>query len=718
MKQYTLKYTNEKKLNIWLESFKELENKPILIQLFSGIADINYIKNITSSILEKLPSCTIIGASTNGEIVDDEILENSIVISMSIFENTQLKSISLDGNNYENIAHNISKNIIKDDTKCMIMFAGGIEFNANIVLKYLEKSSKNNIIITGGIAGDNKKFSTTYCIHNDNIIENGIVALTLSSKSLNIFTKYSLNWKPIGNEMIVTKADENTIYEIDNQPIKDVYAKYLGENILKHMPTSILEFPLMSEEMGVKTAKAMITTTKDGKGIIYGGSKFNNGDKVRFGVRSPELLIENAQDIYNDSLNHPIEGFFTYSYISNKIFKEELLKNNFSQLSKTAPLSGFFTYGEFFNISGKNKLLNLTTTFLGFSESDEIKDKKQKQSFINNDFSIDALTHLIDVTLKEKKDYEEKLLETNKSLSLKNRALNVSANAIVITDVNGNILWANNAYTELTGYTISDYLGKNPKKIVNSHMHDTRFFKNLWDTILSNKVWYGEINNKRKDGTIYREEMTITPMSNEYGVIEYFVAVKQDVTKRKVMEAKIEKLAFYDHLTGLANRKLLFDRLLKLQSISQRSGKYFAILFMDLDNFKPLNDECGHSAGDLLLKEVSKRLTKSVRKVDTVSRFGGDEFVILLSELHQEKSESKKIALNIASKIQKIISEPYLIAFNKNNNDISITHRCTVSMGVSMFLHSELSCEEMIIKADTAMYLAKKMGKDNIQYLD
>jgi diguanylate cyclase (GGDEF)-like protein/PAS domain S-box-containing protein len=474
----------------------------------------------------------------------------------------------------------------------------------------------------------------------------------------------------------------------------------------------------MGEELCTKIARAMVSSTKDGAGIIYGGGEFYDGEDVSFGVISPDLLIENAKRIYQNSLKHPIESFFTYSCVSNRVFSKELLKNNFSPLSKIAPISGFFTYGEFFHTANKNKLLNLTTTIIGLSENDNINKQIKHEEFINTNFAIDALTHLVDVTLQEKNDYAEKLFQTNKALKLKNKALNVSANAIVITDIQGNILWANNAYTELTGYTISDYLGKNPKNIVNSNMHNNEFFKNLWDTILSNRVWHGEIQNKRKDGTIYREEMTITPMSNEYGVIEYFVAVKQDITKRKVMEAEIEKLAFYDNLTGLANRKLLFDRLEKVQSLSQRSNKYFALLFLDLDNFKPLNDECGHSAGDLLLKETAKRLLSSVRKVDTISRFGGDEFVILLSELDKDKEIAKEIALNVAKKIKAKMSEPYSLTFKMNGAKMSIKHKCTASIGVSVFLSHELSCEEMMIKADTAMYMAKKMGKDSIKHLD
>jgi diguanylate cyclase (GGDEF)-like protein/PAS domain S-box-containing protein len=718
MKQYTHRYIDADNLDRWLDNFKYKSTDSILIQLFSGVVDTKHINSITSYILQKIPSCTIVGATSSGEIINDEIIDNSIIISLSIFESTQLKSIEMVGNDYENIANNISKEIICDDTKCIIMFADGIKFNPNMLLTHLQNSCRDDIIIMGGIAGDNNNFLKTYCIHNNFIFENGVVAVSLSNPNLKIFTDYSLNWKPIGTKMTITKSDKNILYEIDKKPIKDIYAKYLGKNILQNIPASILEFPLMGEELCTKIARAMVSSTKDGAGIIYGGGEFYDGEDVSFGVISPDLLIENAKRIYQNSLKHPIESFFTYSCVSNKVFSKELLKNNFSPLSKIAPISGFFTYGEFFHTANKNKLLNLTTTIIGLSENDNINKQIKHEEFINTNFAIDALTHLVDVTLQEKNDYAEKLFQTNKALKLKNKALNVSANAIVITDIQGNILWANNAYTELTGYTISDYLGKNPKNIVNSNMHNNEFFKNLWDTILSNRVWHGEIQNKRKDGTIYREEMTITPMSNEYGVIEYFVAVKQDITERKVMEAEIEKLAFYDNLTGLANRKLLFDRLEKVQSLSQRSNKYFALLFLDLDNFKPLNDECGHSAGDLLLKETAKRLLSSVRKVDTISRFGGDEFVILLSELDKDKEIAKEIALNVAKKIKAKMSEPYSLTFKMNGAKMSIKHKCTASIGVSVFLSHELSCEEMMIKADTAMYMAKKMGKDSIKHLD
>ena len=305
--------------------------------------------------------------------------------------------------------------------------------------------------------------------------------------------------------------------------------------------------------------------------------------------------------------------------------------------------------------------------------------------------------------------------QDTKLLELKDKILNIIANTVVITDINGNIQWANDAYTKLTGYSLEESVGINPRKLVNSNMENKKFFELLWSTILSGKVWHGEIKNRHKNGTIYDEEMTITPMMNDNNSIEFFIAVKQDITKRKKLEANIHKYAFYDNLTELPNRRLLADRFMTVQASSRRTNKYFAILFLDLDDFKPLNDTFGHSTGDLLLKEVALRLKKCVREIDTVSRFGGDEFVVLLQELGIDKDQSIEKTFSIAENIRKLLSKPYKLKLKKDKSyEFSIEHLCTTSIGALVLLNHECSFEEIIAKVDNAMYEAKKTGRNKI----
>ena len=193
--------------------------------------------------------------------------------------------------------------------------------------------------------------------------------------------------------------------------------------------------------------------------------------------------------------------------------------------------------------------------------------------------------------------------------------------------------------------------------------------------------------------------------------------LEDDIVQRKQMEEQVRELAFYDVLTHLPNRRLLNDRLSQTLLASKRSAFYGALMFMDLDNFKALNDKHGHSAGDLLLVEVASRLKGCVREIDTVARFGGDEFVVLLDELALGQQESMALAGVIAEKIRLALAEPYTLAIVREGTDaVTLGHRCTASIGVTLFIHSESSQDDILMRADTAMYQAKEQGRDRVQF--
>jgi len=559
------------------------------------------------------------------------------------------------------------------------------------------------------------------------------------------------------------------------------------------------------------------------------------------------------------------------------------------------------------------------------------------------------------------------------AMRVKDSALNATANGIIITDVNGRIEWFNQSFSRLTGYSQNEILGHNPSALVKSDKQASSFYRDMWETILANKVWHGEIINRKKDGSLYNEEMTITPIINNFGKIVNFVAVKQDISERKAaaialarseeqarlaisasntaiwdydiaankvhlsegwsrflggesykttssieeliqlvpederemvqskyveaikgynnskyqvthrvkksdgdyiwiistgsvtergqnghairmlgthrnitqqklaedtlreneqklrglyelsplgialtdmngryiefnaafqkicgyskveinaldqwkltpeiymeeenrqlealqktgyygpyekqyirkdgrlvpiqlngmlvtgkdkqkyiwsivediserkqMEAKVHQLAFYDTLTKLPNRRLMEDRLRQIMSASKRSGRYAALMLLDMDNFKPLNDKHGHAAGDLLLVEVANRLKSCVREVDTVSRFGGDEFIVMLSELDEDMEKSSAQAGIIAEKILSALSQTYFVSvFKDTNAEKIVEHHCTSSIGVTLFLGHNHSQQEILRQADLAMYRAKESGRNQIHF--
>ena len=205
------------------------------------------------------------------------------------------------------------------------------------------------------------------------------------------------------------------------------------------------------------------------------------------------------------------------------------------------------------------------------------------------------------------------------------------------------------------------------------------------------------------------------PIKNKNGGVEKLMGITEDITERKKAEELVRNFAFYDTLTQLANRRLLNDRLRQAMATSKRSGRYGAVMFLDLDNFKPLNDTHGHDMGDLLLIEVAHRITRCVREIDTVARFGGDEFVVILSELDVDKELSIAQAGIIAEKIRIALAEPYLLIRKQDDNtESTVEHHCTASIGVVLFINHETSPEDALKWSDMAMYKAKDDGRNTV----
>lgn len=287
---------------------------------------------------------------------------------------------------------------------------------------------------------------------------------------------------------------------------------------------------------------------------------------------------------------------------------------------------------------------------------------------------------------------------------------------VATTDVNGTITYVNQSLCDISGYAPDELIGQN-HRMLKSGIHTEAFFQDMYQTLSAGKVWSGEVCNRAKDGRLYWLMTTIVPYLDSHGRATQYIAMRTDITARKLAEERIHSLAFYDPLTNLPNRRLLDDRLGQALSASKRNGRYGALLFIDLDNFKPLNDEHGHAVGDLLLVEAARRLSDCVRESDTVARFGGDEFVIMLSELTESALGSTAQAAAIAEKIRSSLAEPYLLRLPAADAsaDVLVEHRCTASTGLTLFIGKEDTAESALKRADGAMYQAKEAGGNTVR---
>ena len=279
----------------------------------------------------------------------------------------------------------------------------------------------------------------------------------------------------------------------------------------------------------------------------------------------------------------------------------------------------------------------------------------------------------------------------------------------LVTDSRGVILRVNPSFTDITGYSADEVVGCTPA-VLRSNRHDAAFYRAMWAALLTKGRWQGEIVNRRKSGEVYPEWLTITAVKDASGATTHFVGVFQDITARKAAEDEIRNLAFYDPLTHLPNRRLLLDRLQQSVAASCRNNRYGALLFLDLDNFKLLNDSLGHDIGDQLLIDVAARLQASVREGDTVARLGGDEFVVMIEDLSEVSGEAAAQAEVTASKILIALSRPYQLPGQEYHGSSSI--------GVAMFRGREAGIDELLKRADLAMYQAKAAGRNTLRFFD
>jgi diguanylate cyclase (GGDEF)-like protein/PAS domain S-box-containing protein len=284
-----------------------------------------------------------------------------------------------------------------------------------------------------------------------------------------------------------------------------------------------------------------------------------------------------------------------------------------------------------------------------------------------------------------------------------------SQEAMVITDANTVILRANKTFLDSMGYTVAEIVGQK-MNLLQSGRHDHEFYQHMWETINSAGSWQGEIWDKRKNGEIFPKWLNITAVKDEADLVTHYVGTHIDISERKAAEDEIKNLAFYDPLTKLPNRRLLSDRLQQILMLNMRTGHFGALLFLDVDNFKILNDTLGHDKGDLLLQQVAKRLSNSVRECDTVARLGGDEFVIILDFLSDNATEAAILTESIGEKVLTAFAQPYPLN--------GFEYHCTPSIGVTLFNENDKSIDDLLKQADIAMYQAKAAGRNTLRFFD
>jgi len=682
LKTFNVSFTDSTSLIDFIHINNIKNYKNILVQIFSGIIDENIVLDISDLIHTKLPQAHIIGTTTAGEILNGKMYDGTILVSFSCFNTTQIKSKLFDLNKPFHIDL-ISKHLIQDNTKALIIFSDGLKSNAEELLKNLTLSNPN-ILIAGGRAADPIEFKKTFVFDKDSTTENGIVIASLNGDELIVNSDYILNWNQIGKEMIVTKSKGNIVYEIDGVKIKDLYRKYLGDDIADNLPSAGTEFPLITVRNGVEIARAPIAVLEDGA-LLFGGN-LNVGEKVRF-------AYGNINDIKNSIYQHnlklsklPIEAIFIYSCSGRKTLMGKELEAEFKMLNSLAPTAGFFTYGEYFHSSHINEILNITTTFITLSEN---KNIKSNNIYASNEYYdnriLKALTHLANVTTKEV-EYQ------NKELS---RLSNMISNIVLYTtaDLKGNILTISKAYLRFLNQKEEDIIGKN-HNIFRHPDTPNSFYKKMWSTLNQDKRFIGEIKNKRKDGSEYWIQITIDPMFDEKGIKIGYSSYREDITDKKLLE----HMSSHDPLTGLYNRGEFSKKIKEKIEWAQENNTTFGFTIFDIDHFKNINDTFGHQVGDEVLIKISNELLKVINEEDFLARWGGEEFVLITN--HSNIKDLEKLIKKIQQTISKVSFSP--------------VPKVTMSFGLTLYKPNDTK-DSLLKRADTALYQAKENGRNRYE---
>ncbi len=550
MKSYTHTYISEETLCSYIDLHQLCNEQSCLIQVFSGEIDRVFLEGLIGLLCKLLPHAHIIGATTDGEIGQKQVSLGETVLSFSVFENVVLRSGYAEGpDSYDNASRLFDK-IGSEKTRLLIAFSDGMDSNGDEVLNGFGAKNEN-MIVAGGMAGDNAAFKVTYVMHQNRLLDQGLVGVAFESEALQVNTHYSFDWVPIGNEMLVTRAEGNRVYEVNGISAYEIFKRYLGENAARELPRVGVEFPFIIQEDGINIARAIMRTHDDGS-LSFAGN-IPVGSKVRFGVGNPDLILQHGRENSQVVQEYPVEAVFIYSCMARRRFLQDNINAELELYPDKIPVSGFFTYGEFFSSAKQKRLLNQSMTILMLSEKSEslsLNPAEPAQMKISGGKeymeTLEALAHLVNVTSSElnslnqnlEQRVEDKVKELEKSTKFFQKIFETSNDGIWVVDLNKDTIMANKALCTILGYSEDELIGTSIYNYVDEAGRK-KIYKN------------SDATQKGEGGTQYEIELvqknrhrvyclfSSEALRDENDEIIGSFAIISDITKRKHAEEEL-----------------------------------------------------------------------------------------------------------------------------------------------------------------------------------
>ncbi len=415
MKTFNIRFRSDEKLRDYIYEHQIIDSSDILIQVFSSQKKPDEIQKITTLLNELLPSACLVGTTTDGEVIEGRILTGNIVISISIFEHSSLKSTFLKPKEDSFvIGVDLAKEIVQEDTKALILFVSAEDIDASKILDGL-KSVKQDIVISGGLCGDGGKFDGGCVFNCSQISHNGIVAVSLNGENLKASNRYTSEWEPVGRSFKITKSKNNRVFTVDKMTVYDLYEKYLGSEIATKLPLSGLQFPFVFKDLDSGTFIARSVRSNPGDGSLTFATKMNENQSVHIAFGNAEKMLQNTQNLIKDiAKNEPAETVYIYASGGRRRFLQSIAHAEIEPYKMLGTNAGYYGYGEFFANEKKSLFLNQSMTTLVLSESSKIIPKEIyfKTHYKKLDMNLEitkALTNIAKVSSQELQDLNQKL---------------------------------------------------------------------------------------------------------------------------------------------------------------------------------------------------------------------------------------------------------------------------------------------------------------------
>ncbi|MFD2443148.1 EAL domain-containing protein [Bacillus sp. CGMCC 1.16607] len=696
-------YHNLEQLNSFIDLNGLSNFSNILVQVFSGNPEKKDIIEVQKALKELLPNVTVIGCTTAGEIFQGEILDFQILLVFTLFEKVELNSTLLHLDLFQNDSYLMGKSLatrlISADTKAMILFPSSFEVNVQELLQGIYAENPR-VVLGGGIAGDNGKFEETFVFTSEEITAKGVVAVTLQSEDLVVENFSDFKWQEIGQPFHVTKSNGTTILEINHKKPIQILKQYLGDAFIKGLPQSGVEFPFMMDDRGKKVS--VFITKKHKNGTIEVNRTVAEGVELTFAYANVGEIINSSISKMKRLAKQQVETIFVYNCLARKRFMNHFTNEELKMLNSITSVNGFFSYGEIdYHLNDSPQIIGHSISYLIISEGVESENVPLNLHFEYNYpdeiNSMVTLTHLMQKSQAEIRILHENLLTSEQYY----RSLfNNNTDFVYSTDLNGKFTSVNPAFEATFGYRELEVIGKSSLRYIDEK--DIPRVKSHFVRALKGKEQYYNIEIPLKNGKIELFQIKNIPITINNETVGIF-GMGRNITEQKRIEERNIQLAYFDQDTDLPNRLKLTEILEEMLQRAKKKKRMLAVLSIDFDRFKIINDSLGHYAGDSILKDLVNRLKQSLPSGAYLGRFGGDKFTLILS-----KDIGMESVMKVAETVQAEISKPLFYL----NEEFFVTS----SIGVSLFPIDGLDEHSLLKNADIAMNRSKNHGGNRITF--